>query len=573
MVRMYQHLCMRGAILAFILGLLAFPAPAGPGAKAASPTLPAACSLTFPSSHNAHVLSVSSGAGVILSLSGGGNNFTLARYTNFNSYVKQALGITPPPGDVVAPFAFSVPGGHSYTGLTNVVQQGSQDQICLHGVVYRDLGNGSNADRVPPVAVTLTGTISATYARIDLYAGAAHYFVYGHPSLSGGAPTPACPAAYICDATLGVALPVPAGWSMAHPGRYAPGTLTLVKDPTGNPVESLSISVLGITGGGNDAAAARIAAQGVTDELAIPVTQQPYSVGGLPCILLLGMPGQQPTVQLIVAHQGMLYAILVLGRPLLQSDERQILAGLYFTERQGAVPPPPGGALVAVDRNPCLSSAPVPPSGSSTASPRLTVRATGGLAAGFIWAALSGTGFRGGTTAHLRLCWSGLPRYATYEDLGRVRVSATGTFVVWRPIPLSSYPRDVYTVAAQATGAAGSTLAAASTRFWPFGPGIPARASMRLLPATLKPGQRFTVLVSGAHPKEVLDFVAQPDFATGGFGGGIMGRYQASRAGIIRFTYPAPSGSGSAGIWVITAQRRGFNTTNVAAFATLTVAR
>jgi hypothetical protein len=185
MVRMYQHLCMRGAILAFILGLLAFPAPAGPGAKAASPTLPAACSLTFPSSHNAHVLSVSSGAGVILSLSGGGNNFTLARYTNFNSYVKQALGITPPPGDVVAPFAFSVPGGHSYTGLTNVVQQGSQDQICLHGVVYRDLGNGSNADRVPPVAVTLTGTISATYARIDLYAGAAHYFVYGHPSLPG----------------------------------------------------------------------------------------------------------------------------------------------------------------------------------------------------------------------------------------------------------------------------------------------------------------------------------------------------------------------------------------------------
>ncbi len=140
-----------------------------------------ACGLSFPSSHNLRVISVSSGPGVIVTVASGAYSFNLSRYTGFNGSVRQATGMTPPAGDSVAPFAFGVPGGHYYIGLTNVVRQGTQDHVCLRGIAYRDLGNGSNADRVPAVAVTLDGTIGASYARADLYVGATHYYVYGRP--------------------------------------------------------------------------------------------------------------------------------------------------------------------------------------------------------------------------------------------------------------------------------------------------------------------------------------------------------------------------------------------------------
>jgi len=150
-------------------------------ARAATPLHPAACGLTFPSSHNLRVISVASGPGTLQTLTAGPYRFTLSRYIGFNAYVRQATGITPPPGDTVLPFSFNVPGGHVYVGLTNVVRQGAQDRVCLRGVAYRDQGNGANADRTPPVAVTLAGTLGATYARVDFYVGAVHYFVYGRP--------------------------------------------------------------------------------------------------------------------------------------------------------------------------------------------------------------------------------------------------------------------------------------------------------------------------------------------------------------------------------------------------------
>jgi len=139
-----------------------------------------ACGFSFPSSHNLRVIAVSSGPGVVVTVASGAYSFNLSRYTNFNDVARQATGITPPTGDSVAPFAFGLPGGHYYSGLTNVVRQGTQDHVCLRGIAYRDLGN-INADRVPPVAVTLDGTIGANSARVDLYVGATHYYVYGRP--------------------------------------------------------------------------------------------------------------------------------------------------------------------------------------------------------------------------------------------------------------------------------------------------------------------------------------------------------------------------------------------------------
>ncbi len=95
-----------------------------PGIALSTPAEAAACGLTFPSSHNLRVISVSSGAGTLDTLASGGYTFTLARYRNFNGYVRQATGLTPSPGDSVLPFAFDVPGGHYYVGLVNVVRQG-----------------------------------------------------------------------------------------------------------------------------------------------------------------------------------------------------------------------------------------------------------------------------------------------------------------------------------------------------------------------------------------------------------------------------------------------------------------
>lgn len=178
-MRFSLHTRVRGAALAGLI--LLTPVLAGQSARAATPGRAAACSFTFPSSHNLRVISVSSGAGTLETLAFGPYSFTLARYINFNSYVRQATGLTPPPGDTVLPFTFGVPGGHAYVGLTNVVRQGARERICLRGVAYRDLGNGANADRVPPVAVTLSGTLGAAYGRVDLYVGAVHYFVYGRP--------------------------------------------------------------------------------------------------------------------------------------------------------------------------------------------------------------------------------------------------------------------------------------------------------------------------------------------------------------------------------------------------------
>jgi len=173
---------------AAVIGIIVL-SPVLPGqrarAAATAPTLAAvgavACGLNFPSSHNLRVISVSSGPGVIVTVASGAYSFNLSRYTAFNDSVRQATGITPPTGDNVAPFAFGLPGGHYYIGLTNVVRQGTQDHVCLRGVAYRDLGNVGNTDRVPAVAVTLNGTIGATYARVDLYVGATHYYVYGRP--------------------------------------------------------------------------------------------------------------------------------------------------------------------------------------------------------------------------------------------------------------------------------------------------------------------------------------------------------------------------------------------------------
>jgi len=177
----------RGGVLLGALTLASILPAAGQAVQVAdaAATPPAACAFVFPSSHNLRVVSVGVGMAQDVRLTAGGYSFDLRRLAGFDDEVHMALGLRPPSGDSVAPFAFSVPGGHSYVGLTNVVKQGSQLRVCLRGVAYRDLGNGSTADRVPPVAVTLTGLIGGASGRVDLYAGATHYYVSAKPRVQG----------------------------------------------------------------------------------------------------------------------------------------------------------------------------------------------------------------------------------------------------------------------------------------------------------------------------------------------------------------------------------------------------
>jgi len=170
-----------------LVGLLTLsPARVDRAVYAASPAggvAATACAFALPSSPTLRVLSGASGVGDIVHLSSGAYAFILARFGGINASVHQALGVTPPAGDALATFSFTLPGGHSYLGLVNVVQHGTQAQVCLRGVAYRDLTNAFDANRTPPVAVVLEGTIGTTFARVDLRVGTMHYYVYGRPRI------------------------------------------------------------------------------------------------------------------------------------------------------------------------------------------------------------------------------------------------------------------------------------------------------------------------------------------------------------------------------------------------------
>lgn len=178
-----RHPALAGAALVGLLMLS--PARVDRAAHAASPAgvAASACDFALPSSPTLRVLTGASGVGQVVHLAGGAYAFTLARFGGINASVQKALAVTPPAGDSLATFSFALPGGHYYLGLANVVQQGTQAHVCLRGVAYRDLTNAFDANRTPPVAVVLDGTIGTTFARVDLRVGTIHYYVYGHPRI------------------------------------------------------------------------------------------------------------------------------------------------------------------------------------------------------------------------------------------------------------------------------------------------------------------------------------------------------------------------------------------------------
>ncbi len=133
------------------------------------------------------VLPTESGIQTYTTLRGGGYTFVLNQFgpQGLNKEVRQIFGVTPPTGDAVATWSFTLPGGtRTYDGVAHVFRVGAQGTVqhaCLWGgVSYLNLGNGAAASRAQAVTVTLDALVSVRTGRpgqVDLRVHGAHYLV------------------------------------------------------------------------------------------------------------------------------------------------------------------------------------------------------------------------------------------------------------------------------------------------------------------------------------------------------------------------------------------------------------
>ncbi len=218
------------------------------------------------------------------------------------------------------------------------------------------------------------------------------------------APAPAvvtCPALATCDTALGVSVVPPAGWSAAPAGQYTPGALTFVRAMTSSLGGKLRLSVqpLGTITTSNAVTAAMAAADALVARSngSLPVTRTMVTVGGVPAVALQGLPGQQPTLQTVVAYGGATYDIVTFGGATLQPDQRAALATLRFIPRVGPFPPAdvPGPF--------------VPAQGNPRRLPVLTARPA---VSATVTIYVQGAVFRPGEAVSVRVYWTGVPRRA-----------------------------------------------------------------------------------------------------------------------------------------------------------------
>jgi len=158
----------------------------GIAAHAATRMAADTCAAPLPANR---VLPTTGGIQTYTTLRGGGYTFNLNQFGahGLDATVQRFFGVTPPPGDAVATWSFTLPGGaHGYYGVAHVFQQGVSQRVCLQGTAYLNLGNGSAATQAPAIKVYLTGTIGATSARVDLRVDGVPYDVYGHPFVRQG---------------------------------------------------------------------------------------------------------------------------------------------------------------------------------------------------------------------------------------------------------------------------------------------------------------------------------------------------------------------------------------------------
>jgi len=314
----------------------------------------------------------------------------------------------------------------------------------------------------------------------------------GHASAPGPRSSPplsaGCPAETVRNSALGVTLPLPPGWRDYGFNLSAPGGL-FVADPAvhngkGYPL-GIGIGPLGTTSDHDDAHAAATAAERATHGIPFTVTRRPLTIGGAPAILLAPMPGQGPTVGIVLAHHGYLYWVIAFtnqdGDPL-RPDQRQALASLRFIPHVGPFPtatvPPPN---VPLPTPPSLSLA-----GAEGSRGAVTVRA---------W----GTGYQPGEAVELQACWTGTPRpglqprYTWYWWTGVARATSRGLLDTTLTIPVNPAAYTTYSLRVATTDARlGHHLRTAVFR-------APARSS----PAARTSARRFSVMDDAGAPSSL----------------------------------------------------------------------
>jgi hypothetical protein len=143
----------------------------------------------------------------------------------------------------------------------------------------------------------------------------------------------------VTDRALGLSLTVPRTWIREPAGKFAPGYLAFVRlQPGGQEdIAELVVEPLGLTKVRDPRRAARAWACGLTKGLAFPVRRVPVRYGGVPGLMLLGMPGSGPNVQIVLVHDGAVYLFVAFGARL-DVDQRRALASLRFVPRIGRFP-------------------------------------------------------------------------------------------------------------------------------------------------------------------------------------------------------------------------------------------
>ena len=262
----------------------------------------------------------------------------------------------------------------------------------------------------------------------------------------------ACPAETVRNSALGVALPLPTGWEEATPNMAPPGEISLaVPGYAGAP--RLLIDSLGVTTDPDPTHAAAVAAARLARGLSVPITRTPLIVANAPGMLLQGLPGQTATVQIVLAHAGGLYRIILFGSPTLTPAGRAVLDSISFIPRTAPFP------------KPSTPADPLP--GPIPSILALTVGRTpggDGVAVG-----ITSHAYRPNQVVALHLCWQGTPLSAirtvpSYDTLDRVvRTDSRGDLMVTLTVPIVPTRYSAYTVRLFAHDARiGNLLGAAS---------------------------------------------------------------------------------------------------------------
>lgn len=136
----------------------------------------------------------------------------------------------------------------------------------------------------------------------------------------------------VAASRLGVSLTLPTDWQQVSRAKDAPLGMTLGRRSGTNSrsMVRMTIEVLGPMRIGSPQAIARSFACGLTRGHGnLLIQRRDVRYGGVSGVMLLGMPGAQRTVQIVLASHGVVYNVVAVGKAL-AADQRAALSSLRF---------------------------------------------------------------------------------------------------------------------------------------------------------------------------------------------------------------------------------------------------